>query len=81
VCGAGFYDPDGTGCVRCPLGSYCKQGTGNGASATSHYATTYALANSELVSAGSRSFLISCGDPAHVTTRLLGAKEETACRE
>ena len=81
MCAAGFYDPNGSGCVRCPLGSYCMQGTGNGPNGTANYATTYTLADSELVSAGFRSFLISCGDRAAVTTRLLGAKEETACRE
>ena len=81
VCPAGTVETSGGTCTKCPQGSYCPAGTGNGPSSTNgatSIGTTLPLAaGGELATSGLRSFQISCG--LNMTTRLLGAKEELSC--
>jgi len=78
VCPAGTTETSTGNCTKCPLGSYCPAGTGNGASAAQNVGTTLPLVvGTEIATSGQRSYQITCG--LNMTTRLTGAKEEISC--
>ena len=83
MCPAGFYESsNGSKCVICDKGHWCRGGNGNGASKTSqslNNTTTNVPTSADGVLNGARSYMVQCG--TSLTTTLKGAKAETSCGE
>jgi hypothetical protein len=86
VCAPGFVE-EGSGsssrCVQCPKGNYCRGGNGNGASAEVGVSTNTTNEDTfeDGLLGGARSYNISCGTAAAITTSVRGSTSEAACGE